>query len=78
MKLNPLRSLLVAVLAAAAVSCGQPDDPSVLRFLTEQFEIKVWPDISPPRAVERITYTVVVRDNDTKEPIVNEMCWPPS
>lgn len=71
MRPSRLRMLGVAILAAAVLSCGTPDDPSVLRFMTDEFEIKVWPDVSPPRAIERITYTVVVKDKETQEPIVN-------
>lgn len=71
MRPSRLRMLAVAMLAAAALSCGTPDDPSVLRFMTDEFEIKVWPDVSPPRAIERITYTIMVKDKETQEPIVN-------
>jgi hypothetical protein len=71
MSLTRLRSLAVAFLAAAALSCGPADDPSVMRFATDDFEFKVWPDVSPPRAIERITYTIVVKDKATQEPIVD-------
>jgi hypothetical protein len=66
-----LRMLAVAIAAAAALSCGAPADASVLRFATDDFEFRVQPDVSPPRAIERITYTIVVKDKKTQEPIVN-------
>jgi hypothetical protein len=65
------RMLAVAVAALAALSCGAPPDASVLRFATDDFEFRVQPDVSPPRAIERITYTIVVKDKKTQEPIVN-------
>ncbi len=71
MRPHRLRLLGVAALVAAALSCGKPDDPSVLRFTTDDFEMRVWPDVSPPRAIERITYTIVVKDKETDAPIVN-------
>lgn len=71
MRLSRLRLLGGAFLAAAMLSCGTPDDPSVLRFMTDDFEFKVWPDVSPPRAIERITYTIVVKDKESQEPLVN-------
>lgn len=66
-----IRLLAYVVLVAAALSCGPADDPSVMRFATDDFDFKVWPDVSPPRAIERITYTIVVKDKETQEPIVN-------
>lgn len=64
---------LVGVLvgAFAVVSCGPPKDAGVVRLWTEQFEIRVTPDQIPPRALERINYSIVVRDKETKEPIAN-------
>ena len=71
MRLSRLRLLAVALLASVATSCGSPPPASELRFTTDDFEFRVFPDISPPRAIERITYTVVVKDKETNEPIVN-------
>ncbi len=68
------RMLVMAAMAAGATgaaSCGPPPDASTLRLATETFEIRVTPDLSPPRALERITYTVVVTDKKTQEPIAN-------
>jgi hypothetical protein len=62
---------LLAAVAAALVSCGPPPDAGVMRVWTDDFEIRVKADVTPPRALERITYTVVVRDKKTREPVVN-------
>lgn len=69
--MRPLRLLGVALVAFVAGSCGTPAPPGEMRFATDDFEFRVAPDISPPRAIERITYTVVVTDKKTQEPIVN-------
>lgn len=70
-----LRSRVLALLAvaglAASASCGPPPDAGVLRVWTEDFEIRLLPDVVPPRALERITYTVTVLDKKTREPVVN-------
>lgn len=70
-----LRSRVLAHLAvvslAVLVSCGPPPDAGVLRVWTEDFEIRLKPDVVPPRALERITYTVTVIDKETREPVVN-------
>jgi len=70
-----LRSSVLALLAvaslAASASCGPPPDAGVLRVWTEDFEIRLLPDVVPPRALERITYTVTVLDKETREPVVN-------
>lgn len=66
------RALVGALVGAfAVVSCGPPKDAGVVRLWTEQFEIRVTPDQIPPRALERINYSIVVRDKETKEPIAN-------
>jgi len=66
-----LVAALPLVLAAALLSCGPPPDRGVMRLWTEDFEIRVTSDVMPPRSLERITYTVVVRDRNTREPIAN-------
>ncbi len=63
--------LSVVALAAAVQSCGPPPDAGVMRVWTDDFEIRVLADVTPPRALERITYTVTVRDKETREPVVN-------
>lgn len=57
------------VIAAALLSCGPPADAGVIRLWTEEFEIRLSADVTPPRALERITYTAVIRHKDTREPI---------
>lgn len=42
-----------------------------MRAWTTDFEIRIRPDMVPPRAVEQIHYTVIVRDRKTHEPIAN-------
>lgn len=65
--------LLVVALTAAAAACGgpPPDDRGLVRLWTDDFEIRLKPDIVPPRALERITYTITVHDKETREPIAN-------
>ena len=65
-----LTALLLPLLAAV-VSCGPGPQPGVLRTATDDFEFRISADVMPPRAIERITYTVVVRDKKTQEPIAN-------
>lgn len=67
-----LRCLFVsAALLAAGLSCGPSPDEGVVRLWTDDFELRVSADVMPPRALERITFTVVVRDKNTQEPIAN-------
>ncbi len=70
---RPLWSLLaVAALALAAQACGpKPEDIGLIRLWTDSYEIRLKPDVVPPRALEPITYTITVHDKETKEPIVN-------
>lgn len=63
--------MLLTALLAVGVSCGAAPDAGVTRLWTDSFEIRLTPDMSPPRALERITYTMVVRDKETQEPIAN-------
>jgi hypothetical protein len=68
------RALLAALAAAAAapVGCSRPDQPNrpnEMRMWTENFAIRVTADPTPPRALEPIRYTVVVRDKATNQPI---------
>ena len=64
-------ALIVLASLAASASCGPPPDQGVMRVWTEDFEIRVRPDVIPPRSLERIEYTVQVFDKKTREPIVN-------
>lgn len=72
MRMTAARRLAgLAFAIAAAASCGEGPDPSLIRLWTEEFEMRVTSDVSPPRALERITYTVVVLDKESREPIAN-------
>jgi hypothetical protein len=64
-----LRGAARLVIAAVLLSCGPTPDAGVIRLWTEEFEIRLVADVTPPRALERITYTAVVRDKETREPI---------
>jgi hypothetical protein len=70
MKSHLRRLTPIVLLGALLASCGPGEEPGVVRLATEEFEFRVVPSMVPPRALERITYTVVVRDKKTKEPIV--------
>ena len=60
------------VLAVGASACGAPDRPNTdIRLWTDEFELRAWPDVLPPRAGEPIRWTVTVRDKKTKAPIAN-------
>lgn len=65
--------LVVAAVAVTAASCGgpPPDERGLIRLWTDDFEIRLKPDIVPPRALERISYVITVHDKETREPIVN-------
>jgi hypothetical protein len=63
--------LALALLSGSLLSCGQSPDYGVVRLWTDDFEIRLTSDVTPPRALERITYTVLVRDKKTREPIAN-------
>lgn len=68
------RGRLVALLlpaVALVMSCGPGPEAGVLRTATDDFEFRISADVMPPRAIERITYTVVVRDRKTQEPIAD-------
>ncbi|MFI5310021.1 MAG: hypothetical protein ACHQQ3_02210 [Gemmatimonadales bacterium] len=66
------RASLLAVLAAQLTSCGPPSRASLEQKLwSTDFEYRISPDIMPPRALEPIIYSVVVRDRKTREPIAN-------
>jgi hypothetical protein len=63
------RSALALVALGAVLSCGGERRLPDLRFWTDDFEYRVQSDPIPPRARERIIYTVVIRDKKTREPI---------
>ncbi|MFI5311120.1 MAG: hypothetical protein ACHQQ3_07815 [Gemmatimonadales bacterium] len=56
----------------SAAACGPPSRANLeQRLWTTEFEIHVISDMLPPRALEPINYTIVIRDRKTREPIVN-------
>ena len=72
--MNVNRGLAGAVLLAAlalAAGCGESPDPNTIRLWTDEFEMRVTSDVTPPRALERITYKVIVLDKKTQEPIAD-------
>ena len=48
---------------------GASADPKAIRLWTDNYYIVVTSDPSPPRALERVQYKVVVRDKDSRQPI---------
>jgi hypothetical protein len=58
----------VAFGAAVACDTGQKGPPPV-RHWTDDLSVTITSDITPPRAAEHITYTVVVRDKKSGQPI---------
>lgn len=69
MRRNWRKLIPVIALSGAALSCGPGPDVGVIRLWTDDFEIRVSADLIPPRALERINYTILVRDKATQEPI---------
>lgn len=63
--------LALAWVVGTLVSCGPSPDYGVVRLWTDDFEIRLTSDITPPRASERINYTVLIRDKKTREPIAD-------
>ncbi len=62
--------LALGTMAVIASSCAGSDRrPNEFRMATESFSIRVSPDPSPPRALEQISWTVVVTDKETGRPI---------
>jgi hypothetical protein len=62
--------LLLGAALLTACAGGRGDrNPAEFRLATESFTIRVAPDPSPPRALEPITWTVVVTDKETGRPI---------
>ena len=57
--------------AAALAGCTAPpaDDEKTIRLWTDDYYIRVTSEPSPPRALERVQYTVIVQDKKTRQPI---------
>ena len=65
--INRLRLLLCLALMA----CGPSLPPTDVRAWTDDFELRIRPDMVPPRALDQIPYIVIVRDKKTHEPIAD-------
>lgn len=65
---GPVGALVLALLAAGCEPAKANRDE---RLWTDDFEIRVSADPSPPRAQDSTVYTIYVRDKKTREPIVN-------
>jgi hypothetical protein len=63
------RALLGAVFFAALPSCGSSPRVLDLRLWSDNYAFRVTPDPLPPRALEPITYRIVVQDKKTGQPI---------
>jgi hypothetical protein len=64
--------LFAAVLGASLLGgCAGPpaDDEKTIRLWTDDYYIRVTSEPSPPRALERVQYTVIVQDKKTRQPI---------
>lgn len=66
-----LAALLASAGLVAAAACGPPPDAGVMRVWSDDYEFRVVADVMPPRALERITYTITVLNKESREPIVN-------
>ena len=66
--LGAVDALALAMLVAG---CGPSKPITDERLWTDDFEIRVSADPTPPRAQDSTVYTIYVRDKKTREPIVN-------
>lgn len=66
--LRTARLTALSVAALAMVACESPEQPAI-RLTSDSFTFTVTPDPMPPYAVERITWTVTVRDKETRQPV---------
>ena len=60
---------VMSMLALVGACRGTGTRPPDYRGYTDHFSILVWADPSPPRARQRVTYKVVVRDKDSRQPV---------
>jgi hypothetical protein len=64
------RLVFASALAVALTSCGRSSPkPPELRLWSDTYYFRVTMDVTPPRALEPITYRVVVSDKKTGQPI---------
>ena len=69
-RVRPVASV-VALVALAGLACTSEPRPHRIRLATEDFAFEVTADVMPPRAVELTTYTIRVKDRETKAPVVD-------
>jgi hypothetical protein len=60
--------LFMAAVALAG-ACGGEDRPRALRQMTDSYLFTITPDQSPPHARENVSYKVLVRDRESRQPI---------
>jgi hypothetical protein len=65
------RLALAAALAAALTSCGSNPKALELRLWSDTYAFRVTMDPMPPRALEPVTYRLVIQDKKTGQPIEN-------
>ena len=63
------RPALLSMLAILLASCGGSPKATELRLWSDNYAFRVTMDPMPPRALEPITYRVVVQDKETGQPI---------
>jgi hypothetical protein len=63
------RLALTSLLAALVAGCGSNPKATELRLWSDNYAFRVTMDPMPPRALEPITYRVVVQDKKTGQPI---------
>jgi hypothetical protein len=66
---HALRPLLFALAAAGAIACGPKGPQPAVRLYTDDYSIAISFEPAPPRSLEPIEFTIVVRDAKTGEPI---------
>jgi hypothetical protein len=63
------RLAVVPVLAVLLASCGSNPKAAELRLWSDSYAFRVTMNPMPPRALEQITYRIVVQDKKTGQPI---------
>jgi hypothetical protein len=66
-----LRALFALAVLWGTAACGPTPGNTDMRLWTDEFQIRVSTQPSPPTAREAVIYKVVVRDKKTGEPIEN-------
>lgn len=67
--MRSLERLLFAATIAGVVACGPTGPQPAVRLFTNDLAVAISFEPSPPRALEQIEFTIVVRDAKTGEPI---------